>query len=1133
MEKKALLKRTEIDVQQMIQDRLQKVEEIKHSVELNKASALREIEDSMRVFSELVRSIQRTQAELVLAIEEKQRKTERWAQSIMSEVEQEIAELKKKNADLENVARTDHIHFLQSFPALSTPPPVKDWSRTSVPTSMCVGILRRAVSTLEKTLNEEINKLADSEIKKIAKYTVDLTLDPDTANPWLQLSQDRRQVRHLGAWQDLPDNPDRFDTVVIALGREGFTSGRHYWEVQVGEKDDWYIGMAKSSVNRKGRISVSTTQGYWALAMKKGQEYRVSTSPPLTLTLNSNPKRVGIYVDYDEGQLSFYDVKARTHIYTFKERFTEKILPFFYLYCCDKASDIIVISSINEKALINFCLACIGEYWRIQGSCQCPLCKASFQTRPQLQIDQRLHAEDPPGCGDDTIPFRAGEVPCDICLAKHRAVKSCLMCLASYCEAHLEPHYRDEGLEHHLLVGVFKNLDGTVCRLHGKQVDRFCKSDQTCICNMCAQTDHRGHRVVSITKEAARMRMKLKRRMTKLTQKIQERLGGVENTRLSLNLKEGSEGNRSRVWTGADGLVKEMEQEITELQRTNTVLGQLYRTDNPLHLIQVDITGNNMASSSVPPNLPIDLEQYLTCSICMDVFNEPVTTACGHSFCRSCLTRNIKYNDQVCPLCKEIQRGDPKVNFVLKSLVQELNRTPGPQHAMYTGAPGEVACDVCPGRKLKAEKACLVCLVSYCSAHLKAHSSTRRLKGHKLVEPTENLDERACLTHGRPLELFNRERQRCICALCVEKSQQVVSAEEEWDMKKAELDKVKAELQQESKKREKKVDEISASLKDCEDQLDNEWWEIEAVFSAVISAVERAQEIALKPLKKKRQDVKKEAKHLTEELQREIDKLKKAISELDDIASLEDHVLFLQSYPSTTDMNAGKDCSGVALDTSFAFGTMRNITKNLMEEIQQHLDKLTYVELQRVPKFSVDVELDPNTAHAFLILSDDGKEVRDGGQKQEVPATPERFDLFCSVLGLNKLNSGRSYWEVEVGKKNGWDLGVARCDANREGKLSLNPDNGYWAVVHYDKELYAALTAPPTHLSLKVKPEKVGVFVDYKEGLVSFYDVTAGCHIYSFTGCSFTGDLYPYLSPHLKEDEKNKDPLIISPVKRC
>lgn len=181
---------------------------------------------------------------------------------------------------------------------------------------------------------------------------VDITLDADSANPWLQLSQDRHQLRHLGAWQDIPDHPDRFDTVVIVVGREGFTSGRHYWEVQVGDKDDWYLGVARSSVNRKGRISVSTTQGYWALAMKKGEGYRVSTSPATLLPLNPKPRRVGVYVDYEEGQVSFYDVKALTHIYTFKDEFTEKILPFFYLYCCDKASDTMVICPLNEKSLI-------------------------------------------------------------------------------------------------------------------------------------------------------------------------------------------------------------------------------------------------------------------------------------------------------------------------------------------------------------------------------------------------------------------------------------------------------------------------------------------------------------------------------------------------------------------------------------------------------------------------------------------------------------------------------------------------------------------------------------------------------------------------------------------------------------
>ncbi|XP_036845149.1 E3 ubiquitin-protein ligase TRIM39-like [Oncorhynchus mykiss] len=280
------------------------------------SSALSEIDDSKQMFQELIRSIQRTQTELVLAIKEKQSETERWSQGLIGDLEQEITELQRRNKDLEHLSCTeDHIHFLQSFPALCSPPDTKDWSGTRVHSEVCVGIIRRAVSELEETLAKEIEKLVDTELKRIPKYSVDLTLDPDTANPWLQLSEDGQQVRHLGAWQDLLDVPER-----------------HYWEVQVGDKDDWYLGVAKASVNRKGLIAISSSQGYWALAMKKGLEYKASTTPPLQLTLDTKPKRVGVYVDCEEGQVSFYNVRERSHIYTFMEdSFKEKLFPFFYL----------------------------------------------------------------------------------------------------------------------------------------------------------------------------------------------------------------------------------------------------------------------------------------------------------------------------------------------------------------------------------------------------------------------------------------------------------------------------------------------------------------------------------------------------------------------------------------------------------------------------------------------------------------------------------------------------------------------------------------------------------------------------------------------------------------------------------
>lgn len=175
---------------------------------------------------------------------------------------------------------------------------------------------------------------------------------------------------------------------------------------------------------------------------------------------------------------------------------------------------------------------------------------------------------------------------------------------------------------------------------------------------------------------------------------------------------------------------------------------------------------------------------------------------------------------------------------------------------------------------------------------------------------------------------------------------------------------------------------------------------------------------------------------------------------------------------------------------------------------------------------SVEVTLDPDTANSQLLISDDKREVRSSVEKNYAPDSPKRFDMFGSVLGQNWLTDDRAFWVVDVGNKQGWDIGVAREEANRKGALSLKPSQGYWVIVHYNGDNYAALEDPPTLLSLSKKPRKVGVFVDYKEKLVSFYDVEAETHIYSFTDCAFGAVIRPYFSPHLNQYE----PLVICPL---
>ncbi|XP_006886670.1 PREDICTED: erythroid membrane-associated protein [Elephantulus edwardii] len=172
------------------------------------------------------------------------------------------------------------------------------------------------------------------------------------------------------------------------------------------------------------------------------------------------------------------------------------------------------------------------------------------------------------------------------------------------------------------------------------------------------------------------------------------------------------------------------------------------------------------------------------------------------------------------------------------------------------------------------------------------------------------------------------------------------------------------------------------------------------------------------------------------------------------------------------------------------------------------------------------VTLDPDTAHPKLILSEDLRCVRLGDRKQPVADNPQRFDFVVSVLGSQRFTAGCHYWEVCVGDKTKWILGVCSESVSRKGKVTASPSNGHWLVRQSQGNQYEALTSPQTPLSLREPPRCVGVFLDYEAGLLSFFNVTHKSHIFTFTH-SFSGPLRPFFEPCLHDEGKNTAPLVI------
>ncbi|KAM5217537.1 E3 ubiquitin-protein ligase TRIM7 isoform 1-T1 [Hipposideros larvatus] len=240
----------------------------------------------------------------------------------------EITQLSKLSSQIKETACKPDLDFLQEFKnTLSRCSNVPAPKPTTVSSEMKNKVWNVSLKTFVlKGLLKKFKEDLCGELEKEEK--VELTLDPDTANPRLILSLDLKSVRLGQRAQDLPSHPHRFDTNTRVLASCGFSSGRHHWEVEVGSQDGWAFGVARESVRRKGLTPFTPEEGVWALQLNSGQYWAV-TSPERTLLSCGHLSRVRVALDLEVGAVSFYAVEDMRHLYTFRVNFHERVFPLF------------------------------------------------------------------------------------------------------------------------------------------------------------------------------------------------------------------------------------------------------------------------------------------------------------------------------------------------------------------------------------------------------------------------------------------------------------------------------------------------------------------------------------------------------------------------------------------------------------------------------------------------------------------------------------------------------------------------------------------------------------------------------------------------------------------------------------
>ncbi|XP_039463620.1 tripartite motif-containing protein 16-like [Oreochromis aureus] len=529
------------------------------------------------------------------------------------------------------------------------------------------------------------------------------------------------------------------------------------------------------------------------------------------------------------------------------------------------------------------------------------------------------------------------------------------------------------------------------------------------------------------------------------------------------------------------------------------------------------------------------------CSVCLDLLKDPVTIPCGHSYCMNCIKsfwdEEEKEKIYSCPQCRQTFTARPVLvkNTMLADLVEELKKTglqAAPADHCYAG-PEDVACDVCTGRKMKAFKSCLVCLVSYCEKHVKLHYECPAFDKHKLVEPSKKLQENICSRHDEVMKMFCRTDQQSICYLCSvdeHKGHDTVSAAAERTERQRELEVSRQNIQQRIQDREKDVKLLQQEVEAINQSADQTVEHSEKIFTELIHLIQKRSSDVKQQIRSQQETEVSRVKELEEKLEQEITELKRKDAELKQLSHTEDHIQFLHNYPSLSALSESTDSSSINIrplsyfeDVTAAVSEVRDKLQDILREEWTNIS-LTVTEVdvllsQPEPKtragflkYSCEITLDPNRANTQLLLSEGNRKVTYVNQQQSYSDHPDRFTFWQQVLSRESL-TGRCYWEVEW-RGRGVDVAVAYKNISRKGdECEFGRNEKSWSLDCDNNSYTFWYNNIQTHVS-GPRSSRVGVYLDHRAGILSFYSVSETMTLLHRVQTTFTQPLYAGLLPY-------------------